>query len=216
MLTTSTVLLLLAAALPLAAFPGPAVAVVLAVSLRHGRAHGLAATAGVEVGNAVHVLAATVGLSALVAASATAFTAVKVAGAVWLLWLALKALRSRSQGTLADLRTGAASQQGSGPLHLSARRGLLVGVFNPKTALFLVAFLPQFVDPAAGPAWAQLAVLGLLFVAAAAVFDSCWALAGAGLSGVLRRVRLVVLDRVSAGVCAVLAVLTLTARRATA
>ncbi|PWJ53760.1 Threonine/homoserine/homoserine lactone efflux protein [Quadrisphaera granulorum] len=215
MLTSSTVLLFLAAALPLAAFPGPAVAVILAVSLRHGRAHGLAATAGVEAGNAVHVLAATVGLSALVAASATAFTVVKVVGAMWLLWLALTALRSRSSGTLADLKSSADPQASSGPLHHSARRGLLVGVLNPKTAIFFVAFLPQFVDPAGGPAWAQLAALGLLFVAAATVFDCCWALAGAGMSGVLRRVRLVVLDRVSAGIYAALAALTLSARRAT-
>ena len=214
MLDTSTVLLFLAAALPLAVFPGPAVAVILTISLRHGRSHGLAATAGVEAGNAVHVLAATVGLSALVAASATAFTVVKIAGALWLLWLAMKALRSRSTGTLADLRTTPGPQATSGPLHLSARRGLLVGVLNPKTALFFVAFLPQFVDPSAGPAWAQLAVLGLVFVGAATVFDCCWALAGAGLSGVLQRVRLVVLDRISAGIYTALAALTLTARRA--
>jgi threonine/homoserine/homoserine lactone efflux protein len=200
--------LFLAAGLPLVLVPGPAVAFVLATSVRSGRRAGLAAVAGVETGHLVHVTGAVVGVSAVIAASATAFTAVKLAGGLWLLWLAWRAWRSREQGTLAPLT--AESVGGA----RSFRRGLLVGALNPKTAVFFLAFLPQFLRPAAGPPPLQLLVFGLLFLALATVSDSCWALAGAGLARALPRLRVRVLDRVSAGVLTVLAVGTVTARRA--
>ena len=199
--------LLLLAGLPLVLVPGPAVAFVLATSVRSGRRGGLAAVAGVETGYLVHVAGAVAGVSALVAASAAAFTVVKVAGAGWLLWLAWRAWHAGSPGTRAD----PAGRAGEGR---SFRRGLLVGALNPKTAVFHVAFLPQFVRPDAGPLPLQLLVLGLLFLALATVADSCWALAGAGLARAVPRLRRRVLDRVSAGVLAVLAAVTSTARRA--
>jgi threonine/homoserine/homoserine lactone efflux protein len=206
------IVLFLAASLPLVLAPGPAVAFVLATSVRSGRRAGLAAVAGVETGYLLHVAAAVAGVSAVIAASATAFTVVKVAGGLWLLVLAWRAWRSREVGTLAQVAARPAGEVGR-PAR-SCRRGLLGGALNPKTAVFYLAFLPQFVRADAGPVPVQLLVFGLLFLALAAVSDSCWALAGAGLARVLPRLRMGVLDRVSAGVFAVLAAVTLTTRRA--
>jgi threonine/homoserine/homoserine lactone efflux protein len=208
----SSLLLLVAASVPLVLVPGPAVAFVLSTTLRSGRRAGLAGTLGVETGYLVHVLGAVVGVSAVVAASAAAFTAVKLAGALWLLWLALRAWRRRDDAVLGGLRASPPLPPG-----VAWRRGLLVGALNPKTAVFFLAFLPQFVAGAA-PVPLQLLVLGLVFIAVALALDSCWVLAGAGLGRVLPRLRDRVLDRVldrvSAVVYAALAVVTLTARRA--
>jgi threonine/homoserine/homoserine lactone efflux protein len=206
------IVLFLAASLPLVLAPGPAVAFVLATSVRSGRRAGLAAVAGVETGYLLHVAGAVAGVSAVIAASATAFTVVKVAGGLWLLVLAWLAWRSREVGTLAQVAARPVGE-GARPAR-SFRRGLLVGALNPKTAVFYLAFLPQFVRADAGPVPVQLLVFGLLFLALAAVSDSCWALAGAGLARVLPRLRMRVLDRVSAGVFAALAAVTLTTRRA--
>jgi threonine/homoserine/homoserine lactone efflux protein len=206
------IVLFLAASLPLVLAPGPAVAFVLATSVRSGRRAGLAAVAGVETGYLLHVAGAVAGVSAVIAASATAFTVVKVAGGLWLLVLAWLAWRSREVRTLAQVAARPAGEVGR-PAR-SFRRGLLVGALNPKTAVFYLAFLPQFVRADAGPVPVQLLVFGLLFLALAAVSDSCWALAGAGLARVLPRLRMRVLDRVSAGVFAALAAVTLTTRRA--
>ena len=214
MVTTRSLLLFAAASLPLLLFPGPAVAFVLATTLRAGRRSGLAAVAGVESGYLVHVLGAVVGLSAVVAASAQAFTAVKVLGAAWLVWLAVQSWRSgRRAGdtSLADLRPAGTPQARP---RASYGRGLLVGALNPKTAVFYLAFLPQFVTPAGGPAWAQLLVFGLLFIVLAAGTDSCWVLAGGSLRRALPAVRMRIVDRVSAGAFGVLAAVLLGARRA--
>ena len=213
MVTTGSLLLFLTASIPLILFPGPSVAFILATTLRAGRRNGLAATAGVETGYLVHVLGAVVGLSAVIAASAQLFTAVKVLGAAWLLWMAWRSLRAPSEGTLADL--GPARAAGVRP-STAFSRGLLVGALNPKTAVFYLAFLPQFVSPDGGPVWAQLLVFGLLFIVLASVLDATWAVAGGSLRRLLPAVRLTVVDRLSAGVYAALAALTLTVRRATA
>jgi threonine/homoserine/homoserine lactone efflux protein len=207
--STRAVLLFVAASLPLILFPGPSVAFILATTLRGGRRPGLAATAGVELGYLVHVLGAVVGLSAVIATTAAAFTAVKVAGACWLLWLAWQAWRGSGEETLGDLAGGSAST-GS---RASFRRGLLVGALNPKTAVFYLAFLPQFVRPDAGPAWAQLLLFGLLFIGLATLVDAQWALAGGSLRRVLPGLRVRVVERTSAVVYAALAALTLSARR---
>ena len=226
MVTPSTLALFAAASIALIAVPGPAVGAILATTLRRGRTAGLATTAGVELGNLVHVVAATVGISAVLAASATAFTVIKIAGAAWLLWLAVRSWRARTPGTVGDL---AGTTDGPGgvadavaqdlvprrgtSLAAEVRAGALVGALNPKTALFFIAFLPQFVRPDAGPVWAQMLTLGLVFVALACVGDGLWALGGAGLRRVVPHVRLRALDRVSAAVYAAMGVLTLTARR---
>ena len=215
MVTTGSVLLFLTASIPLILFPGPSVAFILATTLRGGRRTGLAATAGVESGYLVHVVGAVVGISAVIAASAELFTAVKVVGAAWLLWMAWRTVRARSEGTLADLHPAGMQQPVAMASWSVFRRGLLVGALNPKTAMFYLAFLPQFVSPDGGPLWAQLLVFGLLFIALAAALDSCWALAGGSLRRLLPAVRLRVVDRFSAGVYTALAAVTLSVRRAT-
>jgi threonine/homoserine/homoserine lactone efflux protein len=216
MVTSRSLLLFVAASIPLLLFPGPAVAYVLATTLRSGRAPGLGAVAGVETGYLVHVLGAVAGLSAVVAASAEAFTAVKVLGGAWLVWLAVQSWRSSRRAgdtSLADLRPADAP---AGRPSAAFRRGLLVGALNPKTAVFYLAFLPQFVSGEGGPAWAQLLVFGLLFIALAACTDSCWVLAGGALRRWLPAVRMRIVDRVSAGAFGALAAVLLTARRASA
>jgi threonine/homoserine/homoserine lactone efflux protein len=210
--TTRSLLLFGAASLPLILFPGPSVAFILATTLRSGRRPGLAATAGVELGYLVHVLGAVVGVSAVIATTAAAFTAVKVAGACWLLWLAWQAWRGTGEPLAGP---GAAAGPVAGTSRTAFRRGLLVGALNPKTAVFYLAFLPQFVTPGAGPVWAQLLVFGLLFIGLAALIDAQWAIAGGGLRRLVPSLRTRVLDRVSGVVYALLAAVTLSARRLT-
>lgn len=218
MAPTDRLVLFALASVSLILVPGPSVGFILATTLRHGRASGLAATAGIELGYLVHVLAAVAGLSAVVVASASMFTAVKVVGAAWLVWLAVRSWRARTPGTLADTQDleGAKGGARSGTSGGAFRAGLLVGALNPKTAVFYLAFLPQFVVPAAGPVSLQLLTLGLLFIALAWVLDSMWALAGGAVRRFLPGLRMRVLDRVSAGVYAVLAAVTVTARRVAA
>lgn len=197
-------------AIPIAFAPGPSVAFVLTCTLRGGRRAGVSAVAGVETGYLAHVTAAIIGLSAILAASAEAFTAIKLLGTGYLVWLGVKAWRSRDQRTIAQLRT-------RGSL-LSARRafrqGLIVGALNPKTAVFFLAFLPQFVVRDAGPGWVQLAVLGMVFILVSSVPDVVWALGGAALSARLRNVRITTIERISGTVYFGLAAFALTARRA--
>ena len=167
--------------------PGPAVLYVVTRGIVHGVRGGLVSVIGVELGNVLQVIAATVGLAAVIASSATAFTVVKYAGAAYLIYLGVRALRSRHVAAPAAKHTGA-----------SPRRlfweGFLVGSLNPKLALFLLAFLPQFIDPAAGPVWLQTLVLGLIFNLCAAVGDTLFALAagaaGARVRAILRGKRL--------------------------
>lgn len=201
------------ATLALVATPGPAVGVIVTATLRRGRSSGLAAVAGIAVGDAVQVAAAVCGLAALLAASATAFTVVKVAGALWLVWLAVRALRARTPGTVAELTAAQATPVGARERRATTRTAALVGILNPKPALFHLAFLPQFVDPARGPVWAQMAVLGVVFTAVAVLGNTGWMLGGTALRRFLPRLRLVVVERFSAGVYAAFAALALAARR---
>ena len=212
MVTTRSLLLFAAASLPLILFPGPSVGFILATTLRGGRRSGLAATAGVELGYLVHVVGAAVGVSAVIATTAGAFTAVKVAGACWLLWLAWQAWRGSGDQTLAELGAGEVPPRSA---RVAFRDGLLVGALNPKTAVFYLAFLPQFVTPGAGPVWAQLVVFGLLFIVLASLVDAQWALAGSTLHRVLPNLRMRLVDRASAVVYAALAAVALSARRLT-
>jgi threonine/homoserine/homoserine lactone efflux protein len=181
MLDPGTYALFCAAALALIVVPGPAVLYIVAQSVQGGREVGLAAAAGVAAGGIAHVAAAVIGLSALVVASAEAFTVVKLAGAAYLVALGIATLLRRGGQLGAEARgpRGAPS---------AFRRGAVVNVLNPKTAVFFLAFLPQFVDPD-GPVRLQLAVLGATFVALALVSDSLWALAAGTAGGWLRRHR---------------------------
>jgi len=164
MLPLPTLALFAAATLALLLIPGPSVLFIVARTLEHGRRGGLVSMLGVEAGALAHVLAATAGLGALVAASPDALLVLRLAGAAYLLVLGVRALRG-----------GAVAAAPAGGRKLF-RQGLLVDALNPKTAMFFVAFLPQFVDPAHGPVWTQTLVLGLTFVALATLTDGAYAL----------------------------------------
>jgi threonine/homoserine/homoserine lactone efflux protein len=170
------------AALALLLVPGPAVLYIVARSIHQGRRAGLASTLGIHVGTLVHIAAATLGLSALIVSSAVAFTAVKIAGAVYLVGLGLWTLFSgRAEAEV--------SPGGERNLRRAFAQGIVVNVLNPKTALFFLAFLPQFVDADATHPAVQIAVLGFLFALLGLMTDSLWALAAGTAGGVLRRSR---------------------------
>ena len=174
--------LFVVAALALLVVPGPAVVYIVARSIHEGRRAGLASVVGIHVGTLVHIAAATLGLSALIASSAVAFTAVKVAGAIYLVGIGLWKLFSRRADP--DVALG-----GGQNLRRAFAQGIVVNVLNPKTALFFLAFLPQFVDPNAAHPALQIAFLGVLFALLGLVTDSIWAIAAGSAGGVLRRSR---------------------------
>jgi threonine/homoserine/homoserine lactone efflux protein len=159
--------------------PGPALIFIVTRGVVHGRRGGLISTLGVETGNVLQVLAATAGLAAIVASSAEAFSVVKYLGAAYLVFLGIRALAGRGDGT----EPGVVRPRSHRRLYLD---GVLVGALNPKLALFLLAFLPQFIDPAVGPVWLQTLVLGLIFNVTATIGDSLFALAAAGAGGRIR------------------------------
>jgi threonine/homoserine/homoserine lactone efflux protein len=174
---TSFALFCLASA-ALAVVPGPAVTYIVMHSVDKGRRAGLASAAGVASGGLVHVAAATVGLSALIASSATAFTVVKLVGAVYLIVVGIRRIAGRDDSEQV--------QAPPAPLSRIYRQGVIVNVFNPKTALFFLAFLPQFIDRSASVP-PQVAVLGLTFAAIAFASDCLYALLADLLAGRLRR-----------------------------
>jgi threonine/homoserine/homoserine lactone efflux protein len=177
----STLWVFALASLALAVVPGPAVLYIVAQSVHRGRATGVVSALGIATGGLVHVLAAVIGLSAVLATSAAAFTVVKLLGAAYLVWLGIRTLLSPG-----DERIG-----GRLPEPTSRRvytQGVVVNVLNPKTALFFLAFLPQFVDPDA-PARPQLALLGAVFVVIALASDLVWALVAGTAGSVLRESR---------------------------
>ena len=160
------------ASLALAATPGPGVLYVVTRTLAQGRRAGLASVAGVAMGNLGNALGASLGLAALLAMSSLAFTLIKFAGAAYLLWLGISALRHTRA-------TEAPPAQVDAPRHgrlTIMRDGFVVALLNPKTALFFAAFLPQFIDPA-GSAVLQSAGFGAAFVAIAACTDTAYVLA---------------------------------------
>jgi threonine/homoserine/homoserine lactone efflux protein len=169
------------AALALLAIPGPAVLYIVVQSADQGRRVGLASVAGVHLGTLVHVAAASAGLSALIVASSVAFSAVKYAGAAYLVYLGVRKLLDRDAQKQAE-RTRE-------PLRRAFVRGTIVNALNPKTALFFLAFLPQFVAPDRGGVWSQALVLGVFFVALGLITDSLYALAAGTVGGLLRRQR---------------------------
>jgi threonine/homoserine/homoserine lactone efflux protein len=177
--TPSTIALFSLAAVALAVVPGPAVAYIVTQSVDKGRRAGLVSALGVASGGIVHVAAAIVGLSALIASSATAFTAVKLVGAAYLIIVGVRRILGQD-----DEET---TEAAPADLRRLYRQGAVVNVLNPKTALFFLAFLPQFVDPDRGSVTLQIAVLGLLFAAIALVSDATYALLADALAGRIRR-----------------------------
>lgn len=164
-----------AAALVVLLIPGPGVLYVVSRSISHGRRAGLVSVLGLSAGVLVHVGAATAEISALLLASATAFGMLKTLGAGYLIYLGVRTLFARHS---------AASSAVTAALGLPRLfvDGVVVSVFNPKIAVFFLAFLPQFVDPNRGPVPQQVALLGLIYIALALITDGAYAL----LAGSLR------------------------------
>ena len=164
----STLGLFSLAALALLVIPGPAVTYIVMRSVDQGRTAGFVSILGIHTGSAVHVAAAVVGLSALLASSASAFTVVKLAGAAYLIFIGLRRLLTPEPAPDAE------------PVPTGLRRvyvqGFVVNLLNPKTALFFLAFLPQFVDPARGAVPLQVAILGVLFIGLGLLSDGTYAL----------------------------------------
>jgi threonine/homoserine/homoserine lactone efflux protein len=179
---TSNLSLFIPAALILALTPGPVVLYIVTRSVEQGRKAGLISVIGLELGNFFHVFAAALGLSAILLSSALAFSVVKYIGAAYLIYLGVRKLRASDKIEDQNVKPDT--------LQRIFSQGIIVAIFNPKTALFFFAFLPQFVDPAAETVAFQIAFLGFLFVAMATVTDTLYALtagaAGRWLRGNLR------------------------------
>lgn len=209
MIDPSTLWLFSLAALALLVVPGPAVLYIVGQAIDGGRKAGLVSMLGIQTGGLVHVLAAAVGISALIASSATAFTAVKLAGAAYLVVIGVLTLLRREP---IDAATQAPAERTSRRRYL---QGIVVNVLNPKTALFFLAFLPQFVDEDARQVGLQVVALGLVFLTLAVVSDGAWALAAGTAGEWLRHHRGFLRARryVSGTVFVALGVLTAFARR---
>jgi threonine/homoserine/homoserine lactone efflux protein len=172
--------LFVASALALLVIPGPAVIYITTRSAAQGRQAGIVSLLGVHTGSIVHVVAAVAGLSAVLVASAAAFSVVKIAGAAYLIFLGLRTI-------VRGVGPGGAVPTTLPRLRRIYLDGVVVNVLNPKTALFFLAFLPQFVDPDRAPVWSQTLVLGLLFIVLGILSDGAYALASAQLGGWLLR-----------------------------
>ena len=180
----STYALFIATALALLAIPGPAVLYVVGRSIDQGRTAGLASVLGITTGTIVHITAATVGLSSLVLASKVAFDAVRYVGAAYLVLLGIRRLLMR----------GAEEAAGGRPPRTLRRlytQGLVVNLLNPKTIVFIFAFIPQFVDVNAGHIWLQIVLLGLTFAGLGLMSDSLYALAAGTVADRIRGTPLV-------------------------
>ena len=171
--------LFVAGSVLLLVIPGPAVFYVLSRSVGQGRAAGVVSAAGITVGTLCHVTAAVLGLSALLVSTARAFETVKLIGAAYLVFLGLRMLSSRVDET-AELSDCAHSYR------RIFGQAVLVNVLNPKTALFFLAFLPQFVEPARGHISTQIFSLGVLFALMGMLSDSSWALVAGALAAELK------------------------------
>ena len=166
---TSTLALFAVASLALLVVPGPAVLYIVTRSIDQGRTAGFVSTLGIHVGTLVHIAAASLGLSALVVSSALAFNTIKYLGAAYLIWLGIRKIMGRDDD--------------SGDPQVQTRRlsrifyqGILVNILNPKTALFFLAFLPQFVDVSKGRVGLQILTLGVAFMLLGMCSDGLYAL----------------------------------------
>lgn len=170
MIPVENLVAFLVTAIVIIVIPGPSVLFVIGRSIALGRRAGILSVAGNALGTLPAIVAVAFGVGAIVASSVVAFTILKIAGATYLVWLGIQAIRHRNRHL-----------DGPAPARASAWRllgqGVIVGMTNPKTIAFFVAVLPQFVSPATGAVWAQLLVLGVLFSSLALLCDSVWALA---------------------------------------
>ncbi len=179
--TLSTLAIFIGASLVLLLTPGPAVVYIVARGVSQGWRAGVTSALAVGGGNFVHALAATAGLSALLVASAEAFTIVKWAGAAYLVWIGVRTL----------LGSDTKSEEAPPPQPLSriARQGFVVAVLNPKTAIFFLAFVPQFVNPSHGPVAWQFLILGTLFAILGIVTDNAYGVLAGALQGLVTQRR---------------------------
>ncbi|AQV95038.1 threonine transporter [Cupriavidus necator] len=169
------------ASLALAITPGPAVVYIVTRTLAQGRQAGLASIGAVALGNLGNAFGASLGLAVLFSVSALAFTVVKYAGAAYLIWLGIRALRGGGSAAGGDTPEVAPRS-----LRQVVRDGFVVALLNPKTTIFFAAFLPQFMNPA-GSALTQSLALGVAFVLIAATTDACYVMAAAAVMPALRR-----------------------------
>ncbi|MGO6996698.1 LysE family translocator [Rhizobium leguminosarum] len=176
--TFGNIWLFIGTSLALLLIPGPAVLYIFARSVEHGRLAGFVSILGIHAATLVHVIVAALGLSAVLASSALAFSAVKYAGAAYLIWLGFKKIFGRNELPDTDTDT---DLKPFGYTHL-LRDGFVVNLFNPKTALFFLAFLPQFVAVDRGHAAMQIAFLGLIYTCLGIITDGSYAFA-AGIAG---------------------------------
>ncbi|MFI9389218.1 LysE family translocator [Kutzneria sp. NPDC052558] len=168
----------MAAAGVLFLIPGPSVLYIVTRSVTQGRNAGLVSVLGMHTGTIPYILCSALGLSALLAASSTAFTIIRLLGAGYLLWLGIAKFRSLSSG--ADLELTPV------PLHRVYRQAVIVSLLNPKTLIFFTAFLPQFVDPARGAVLFQILFFCAGFLVMGMLSDGTYAMLASGLSGRLR------------------------------
>lgn len=175
--------LFVGAALALLLIPGPAVLFIVGRSVEQGRRAGFVSIVGIHAATLVHVFAAAVGLSALLASSAWAFGAVKYAGAIYLIWLGYRKLVAPKQ-VVEEIPVQSFSHA------RLISDGFIVNLLNPKTALFFLAFVPQFVDPTRGGVATQIVFLGILYTALGFVTDSIYAISAGAAGGLLKRSRI--------------------------
>ena len=178
--STSTLLLFCSASLVLLIIPGPSVLYIVTRSIDQGRRAGLVSVLGTHAGSLVHVAAAAFGLSALIVSSAVAFSLVKYLGAGYLVWLGVRRWRAGDRTELTDDRPAVPTA------HLF-RQGFVVQVLNPKTAVFFLAILPQFVDAERGSVTVQVLVLGVVLISLGLLSDSTYAVAASTIGSALRR-----------------------------
>jgi threonine/homoserine/homoserine lactone efflux protein len=179
MFESSQLYLFLIASLALLITPGPAVLYIVARSMNQGRMAGFVSVLGVETANFFHASAAALGLSAILVSSALAFDIVKYLGAAYLIYLGIRKIMSREGEAQAEV-----SKQESLPRIYT--QGFVVNIFNPKTALFFFAFLPQFVNTSAGNVTLQMFLLGIMFVILALITDGCYAFVSSSIASQLK------------------------------
>ena len=160
--------------------PGPATLLTVARATTSGTKVGIATGAGITVGDIIHTIMAVIGISAIIATSATLFTIVKILGAAYLVYLGLRAILEKTNIDMGQGRVPITAPQ-------AFRQAILAEVLNPKTALFFLAFLPQFVAPERGFVLMQLTILGVLFALIGFVSTIVYSLAAGGLGNFLRR-----------------------------
>lgn len=176
--SASTLVLFAVAALALIAIPGPNMIYIATRSMSEGRSAGITSALGLLTGTAINVVAAAVGLSALIASSDLAYDVIRYTGAAYLVFLGMKALRSAGEAAEAAAPRGSAYRQ-----------AIVVQLLNPKVTLFFLAFLPQFVDPDRGPVATQILVFGAVLGALGFAMDCGYAFAASSAAQRLKRFR---------------------------